>query len=335
MKNLLKNFREVGSIVCMVLVLSFVFYGSVWAAQPIRIVTTHWVGYGPLYLAKALGWFEEEGADVELVLMDDIGLKFAAYEAKKFEGNGDVVDSLISYYVPGGVKSKAVLMLDNSLGGDGIAVRKDINSVRDLKGKTVAFGTGTTAEFLLNVVLFENGMTEDDIVCVEMTGANAATTLLQGKVDAASTYEPYLTQCAESPDTKVLVSTEKYPGLIVDILFFRDDVVENRGDEIEAIVRTWYRALKYYREHPEEALRIMAETMGGWLRDPEEFRKTLKYIQLCDEEENKKYFSSPENPGRQIVETIINAVEIWGKAKKLTGKLPPPEELVDSSFVLE
>lgn len=331
MKSLLRNF---GKVVGIALVLSFVFYGSVWAAQPIRIATTCWVGYGPLYLAEALGWFEEEGADVEMVTIDDIGLKFAAWQAKKFEGNADVVDALISFHVPGGVKSKMVLMLDDSLGGDGIAVKKDINSIQDLKGKSIAFETGATAEFFLSVILSENGMTKDDIVCVEMPGSNTASALLSGKVDAAVTYEPYLTQCRKSPDTKVLATTKEHPGLIVDVLFFRDDVVENRRDEIKAIVRTWFRALKYCKEHPEEALPIMAEAVGGWLRDPEEFEETLKYIKLSDEEENKRYFSPPEDPGRQILETLANAVEIWGKTKELI-ELPPLEELVDSSFVLE
>ena len=45
------------------------------------------------------------------------------------------------------------MALDDSAGGDGIVARKEIRSVRDLRGKRVAVQAGSVSQFFLNVLL--------------------------------------------------------------------------------------------------------------------------------------------------------------------------------------
>ena len=53
---------------------------------------------------------------------------------------------------------KVVLVNDNSYGADGIVVQDGINSIEDLKGKTVATEVGTLEHMFLLKILEENNI---------------------------------------------------------------------------------------------------------------------------------------------------------------------------------
>ena len=59
------------------------------AAEPgvIRIGHTTWVGYGPMYLARDLGYFKEAGVDVQLEVIEDAALYMAAAAAGELDGS--------------------------------------------------------------------------------------------------------------------------------------------------------------------------------------------------------------------------------------------------------
>ena len=86
-----------------------------------------------------------------------------------------------------------MLPLDESRGGDGILATKDIRSIADLKGKSVAVLRGSLQQFYLGVLLKEAGLSEADIEVVDLPLDNAAEAFMMQEVDAAVTYEPWLT----------------------------------------------------------------------------------------------------------------------------------------------
>lgn len=306
-------------------------FGCQAQKKPLRIASAIWVGYGPLYLARDAGLFEEEGVQVELIVQQDFKQQFASMAAGEIDGIANVVDATISYYIPD-LKYQMVLAMDDSMGGDGIGASKEIQSIADLKGKQIAYETGATAQFFLNVMLFRDEMTEKDITHIEMIGADAGAALLAGRVDAAVSYEPYLTEIRNSENTHVLVDTREAPGLITDVLMFRQDVIEDRPKDVQAVVNAYFKALDYWEKHPEESIAIMAKGMGGWISDPVEFKNTLQFVQFLDLPANQAYFADPSNEGQQILETTQNAIEIWGQILNL-GNLPEPKELINAKFV--
>ena len=242
-----------------------------------------------------------------------------------------MVDAAVSYYIPG-VRYKMVAAFDDSLGGDGIGAKKEIETVQDLKGKNVAFESGATAQFFLNVVLERHGLSQGDITHMEMLGSDAGAALIAGRVDAAVTYEPYLSEMRKNEGTRVLVDTREAPGLITDVILFREDVIEERPEAVQAVVNGYFRALEYLEQNREESIKIMADGVGGFLDDPKEFEATLQFVTFLDRAANSAYFSDASNEGTQIMETLENAIEIWGRIKDLED-LPPPENFIDSQFV--
>ena len=53
---------------------------------------------------------------------------------------------------------KAVAVLDESHGGDGIVATDKVNSIADLKGQTVAMNEGSTSQFWFSYLLKKNGV---------------------------------------------------------------------------------------------------------------------------------------------------------------------------------
>ena len=67
---------------------------------------------------------------------------------------------------------------------------KDITTVEQLKGKRVAYSSGTSSEDILVNSLLKYGMTMDDIQAFDMDASAIVTAMLSGGVDACATWSP-------------------------------------------------------------------------------------------------------------------------------------------------
>lgn len=238
------------------------------------------------------------------------------------------------YLKPDGTKYQYTFALDDSKGGDGIVANKDIETLADLKGKKVAFAEGSVSQLYLNVLLKEAGLTQDDIEAVNnMTAGDAGSAFVTGQVDAAVTWEPWLTRGQQAPHGHLLANSSDKPGLITDVVLAPAEVIESRGDDLKALARAWHRAVDFAKEKPEEANAIMAEGVGGWLKDPTVFAETLAGVQLYDAEMNRKFFGTPENPG-PIYDTVQNALDVWSGFGKLQVEVTP-EDLINHDILAE
>lgn len=312
------------------LLLGGVALGGVAAAEPLKVGYSTWVGYGPLFLAREKGFFKEEKVDIELINVEDPKERFFALAAGRLHGLVSTIDTMV-LYLKTGQEFQYVLALDDSAGGDGIVARREIKSVKDLKGKKVAFAEGSVSQFFLNVLLKEAGLAQTELEAVNMTAGDAGAAFVAGKVDAAVTWEPWLTRGRAAPHGHLLVDSSKTPGLITDVLIFRRDVIQKRRQEVQGVVNAWHRAVAYWETNPKESSEIMAKAVGGWLKDPKVFEETLTGIKYYNHEANKKFFGMPAQPG-PIYQTVQNSLDIWAGFGKLQVKVPA-KELINHAFV--
>ena len=303
---------------------------GVAAAEPLKIRYSVWVGYGPLFLAREKGFLKEEKVDVELINMEDPKEGFFAMSAGRLDGVVSTIDTML-LYLKTGKEFQYVLALDDSAGGDAIVARKEIKSVKDLKGKKVAFSEGSVSQFFLNVLLRESGLSQKDIDAVNMKPGDAGAAFVAEKVDAAVTWEPWVTKSKNTPFGHVLVDSSKTPGLITDVLIFRRDVIEKRGKEIQGVVNAWNKAVAYWEKNPAESNEIMAKGLGDWLKDPKVFAETLSGVKFYNKAANVKFFGTPQKPG-DLAKVAQNAIDIWGSFGKLQAKMTP-KDLINYSFV--
>lgn len=312
------------------MILLFVAAGSSFGAEPIKLGMSTWLGYAPLYLAKEKGFFKKQGVEVEIVVIESPADRRAAFAADKIHGMATTVDThVMTAAAENPIPVKQVLALDDSHGGDGMVAKKEIKTVKDLKGRVVAAQLGAGASyFWLNYVLAQNGMKLSDLKTIDMKAGDAGSAFVAGKVDAAVTWEPWLSKARETPFGHVLLSSDQTPGIIVDSLAFKPDFLKKRGADVKKIVSAWNEAVKFGADNPKEADPIMAKFTG---QKPEEFTKEKKGVRFYGQNENKDYFGTAQKPG--LLYTVTQrAADLWFDLKLIKTK-PKAADLIDGSFL--
>src|SRR6476661_9982612 len=215
-------------------------------ADTVKLAHSTWVGYGPLYIAQAKRFFKQHGVDVDLIVMEDPKERFPTLMADKIQMTASTVDTAL-LYLKKPADFQYVVAIDDSNGGDGIVAIKDIKSIADLKGRKVAVNEGSVSEFYLNVLLGKAGLKESDLKTVNMTAGDAGGAFVAKRVDAAVTWEPWLTKGKSTDLGHLLVDSSTTPGLITDVLIVKTDWANAHKKDVEAVVRSWDEAVAYYR----------------------------------------------------------------------------------------
>jgi NitT/TauT family transport system substrate-binding protein len=297
------------------------------ASQPIRIGFNTWVGFGPFYIAQEKGFFTKRGLNVELQRIEGTGDRRSALIAGRLEGMGSTVDDLIIGAAQG-VQGKMVLGIDESAGADGILTTKDINSVKDFKGKSIAVQPGFVNHFFLLYILDANGLSSKDVTIVPMEPDKASAAFVANEVDIAVTWEPHLSEVEKNrPDGKRFLTTNDYPGIIVDILVFSNDMVANRPNDVRAFVDAWYEAVDYLKANPEEGNAIIAKAMD---LAPADVGGMLSGVKFLSKEDNAKYHDKAEQVNVFSIAAI--AAKLW-QAEGFIDKPVEVDSLIDASFL--
>ncbi|NVK33972.1 MAG: ABC transporter substrate-binding protein [Rhodobacteraceae bacterium] len=299
------------------------------AAEKLTLAHSTWVGYGPLYIAKDKGFFAEEGLDVELVIMEDAKTRMPALAAGRVDVAVTTIDTVLTF------TSEAhpltyLFALDDSAGGDGIVANKEITSVEDLKGKKIAYTEGSVSQFFLSVLLKEAGMSLADVDSLNMTAGDAGAAFVAGRVDAAVTWEPWLTRGKATDHGALLVDSSTTPGLITDVAVTTEETLAAKPEAMAALYRAWAKAVAWQKENEAEGDEIMAKGVGGWLEDPEVFAETRAGIVFYDAEMNKSFMDKSNEGG--ILKTIINAKTL-GEEGGLFELKADPASMIASGLV--
>jgi NitT/TauT family transport system substrate-binding protein len=183
----------------------------------------------------------------------------------------------------------------------------------------------------LNVLLAKAGIQESDLNIVNMTAADAGGAFVSKRVDAAVTWEPWLSKGKSTDHGHLLVDSSTTPGLITDAIIGKTDWINAHQKEVAAIVKSWNEAVAYYRSNPDDAIAIMAKGVGGWLKDPKDFKDTLGGIKFYGADDNKAFFGTKDKPG-PLTQTVQEALDVWSSHGKVQVKTTPAQ-LIDYDFV--
>ena len=121
-----------------------------------------------------------------------------------------------------------------------------------------------------------------------MSAEDAGNAFLMQEVDAAVTWEPWLTQGKEAAHGHLLADTSEQPGLVADCLVAKPSVFETAWRSSGRWRAPGMRLCDYVEAHPDEANEIMARNVGGWLEDPAVFAETLKGVRLLRRREKSR-----------------------------------------------
>jgi len=301
-------------------------FGTAASAQDTKVAIgiSGWTGFAPLTLAKEAGLFKKHGLDVSIkkIPQKDRHLAIASGD---IQCAATTVETWIVWNA-NGVATTQIFQLDKSYGADGMVVKPGINSIKDLKGKTVAASApGTAPYFTLAWMLRENGLSVKDVKVVNLEPQAAANAMIAGTsgVDVAMTYEPFLSAVRAKPEAgKILATTLDYP-MIMDTFGCTPKFLAENPRAAKALADAYFDAVAMIKAEPQKSFTIMGADVK---QTAEQFEGSQKFLRWQDRESNKKFFAG------EHAEFSKKAAQILLEAGIIRA-LPDMGKLVDTRFI--
>lgn len=296
-------------------------------SDDITIGIATWPGFASGMVGKEKGFFD--GIDLQYRIIDDLPARDAAFRSGQVDILSTSVDLWVQEYLQG-LKGKIILVTDESAGGDGIVVKPEIKIATDLRGKKVAFARATPSHYLLFKVLEKAKLTPDDIQQVKMEDPGlAGQAFLGDKVDAAVTWEPFLTQVRESTKGHVLATSKDFPETIVDVLVASPKIL-GQQDLAKRFVQGWLKSVDYIKSHPDEAAQIIAK---GLKVKTEDAQGMMAGLQFADGARNTYFFRNLSVSGDAPLSKVIHDAAGFWKQQDIIKSIPLPSDIASGEFV--
>ena len=262
------------------------------AGGALKIAYSDWPGWVAWDVAIQKGWFKEAGVAVEFTWLDYVAT-MDAFSAGKVDAvcitNGDALVTGAA-----GGKSVAILINDYSDGNDMIVAKPGINSVSQLKGKTIGVEVGFVDHLLLLHALKSANMKESDVTLKNIKTDETPQALKSGGVDAIGAWQPSSgAALKEVPGSKAIFTSKDVPGLIYDMLAVNPkSLAERRADWVK-VVKVWDKVAKFVNDpkNVDEAATIMGARVK---LPPAEYKKLMSGTHIMDLTEAKKHWAKTD-----------------------------------------
>lgn len=307
--------------------LSFVALAAIAAhAQETKVAVglSGWTGFAPLTLAKEAGIFKKHGLDVSLkkIPQKDRHLAIASGDV---QCAATTVETWVVWNA-NGVPTTQIFQLDKSYGADGMVVKPSVAKIADLKGKTVAADApGTAGYFGLAWILKKNGLSVKDVKVVNMGPQPAANAMIAGNndIDAAMTYEPYLSAVRAKPEAgKIIATTLDYP-MVMDTFGCTPKFLAENPKAAKALADSYFEAVEMIKKEPKKSFEIMGADVK---QSGEQFEASAKYLRWQDREANQKFFAGEHQQFSKEAADLLQEIGII-KAR------PDMAKLADTRFL--
>jgi NitT/TauT family transport system substrate-binding protein len=283
-----------------------------------------WTGFAPLTLAKEAGLFKKHGLDVSIkkIPQKDRHLAIASGD---IQCAATTVETWIVWNA-NGVATTQIFQLDKSFGADGMVVKPGINSIKDLKGKTVAASApGTAPYFTLAWMLAKNGMTLKDVNIVNLEPQAAANAMIAGtaNLDAAMTYEPFLSAVRAKPEAgKIIATTLDYP-MVMDTFGCTPKFLADNPKAAQGLANAYFDALDMIKAEPKKSFEIMGADVK---QSAEAFENSQKFLRWQDRAANQKFFAGEHAAfSKEAAELLL--------AAGIIRQIPDLARLADTRFI--
>jgi NitT/TauT family transport system substrate-binding protein len=287
------------------------------APRPLRVALNPWPGYEFATLARAKGFFEQEGVEVRLLELSGLGDCVRAFEREQVDGFFGTVTEVLRSRDQSHRHAQIVMVADYSDGADVILARDGIATVAELRGRRVGIETGSLTAFILARALEQSGLAWTDVRTVHMAAMDMAAAMAEGKVDAVVTYPPMSLAIVKSGTGREIFSTSEIPGEVVDVLAFDASSLAKRGDEIRGFIRAFHRAQEYAKANPVESMDIMAAREGI---TPEEFEAAINGgVKLLRREDQARFLGQ----GGKLPGVVASTERILRSIGQLSGSVNP------------
>lgn len=260
-------------IVCLVIIALIItiplFVKKDTELKKVRVAeVTHSIFYSPLYAADALGYFEEEGIDLEIILTSgadkvttavlsgDVEVGFCGSEATIYVYNNGEKDYLVNF---AGLTKKD---------GSFLVSREDEDfDIKNLIGKHIIAGRkagmpAMTLEYALNI----NGIKTSEVnFDTSIDFASTTGAFIGGTGDYVSVFEPTASSLEKQGVGHIVASIGELGGVVPYTAFnARKSYIEENEDIIKGFTKAIQKGLDYVKEHSSSEV---AEKISSYFPD--------------------------------------------------------------------
>lgn len=231
--------------------------------KPLRIGWVYAMANAPALIADKKGFYAAEGLNVEIKSFTDGPLLQQAVAA----GDLDIAyvgSPPVYHWFSRGLESKILAQVNFGQAAVITNTKSPINTVAELRGKKLAgVAKGSGMDVLLRgYVIKEKAKLdpEQDVSIINMPVGNMNAALEHNEVDAAFSWEPFVSQSLLRGSSKLILDVNKelpqYPWYVVIAL---PKTLKARPDDVTKLLRAHLKAIAFLQAHPEESNQIIAQ----------------------------------------------------------------------------
>jgi NitT/TauT family transport system substrate-binding protein len=229
--------------------------------------------YLPLTIAEQLGYFKEEGLNINI---SDFAGGSQALRAV-VGGSADVVSGAYEHTLNMQPKSQFLQCFVQQGRAPQIAIgiatsrAKNYKSPKDLKGLKIGVSApGSSTNMILNSFIAKDGLKPSDVSIIGVgLGAGAVTALKTGQIDAVSNTDPVMTKLEQDGDVKIIADTRTLKGteqvlggpMPAGCLYAPVEFIRKNPNTVQALTNAIVRADKWiHSASPQDVLRTVPES---------------------------------------------------------------------------
>ncbi|WP_407941720.1 ABC transporter substrate-binding protein [Noviherbaspirillum galbum] len=229
--------------------------------------------YLPLTVAEQLGYFKDEGLQVEI---SDFAGGSKALQAL-VGGSADVVSGAFEHTIDMQVKGQNITAF--VLQGRapqivlGVSTKNlpNYKSLQDLKGKKIGVtAPGSSTNMLASFVLAKAGIKPGDVSYIGVgTSAGALSAVRSGQIDAIANLDPAITMLQQKNDIKVIVDTRTMKDTLdvfggpmpAATLYASGAFIKKNPNTTQALTNAMVKALKWIQTAgPDDIVKVVPES---------------------------------------------------------------------------
>lgn len=232
------------------------------SSNEINLSLDEWIGWksvidanGGLETQKG-SIFDELGIKVNIHIINDATQSSNALIKGELNAVGYTVNRyafLYPKFKENNVNVTMPFITNFSTGGDGIIAKQDIKNVEGLVGKKIGVPRYSEAQTLVWWLLNKSNLNEKQIAQIQKdmvmfdTPDDAAKAFFAGQVDAAATWQPYLSQAQETTGAKLLFSTKSARSIVLDGIVFEQSFLDKNEDTVAKFIEGTLKAADMYQ----------------------------------------------------------------------------------------
>ncbi|MBU1108314.1 MAG: OmpA family protein [Candidatus Riflebacteria bacterium] len=303
-----------------------------------------WFGWLPIIAAnhgfapnEESVFFKKYGFKVNLKLIDDPIMArdaFAAGESHILWGTLDMIALFSPSLMRDSRTSPRIFQqIDWSSGGDGIVVRGNIRSVKDLVGKTIVYAQNSPSQYFITNLLINAGIPLNKVEHrYTATAFEAAAAFVADKsINACVSWAPDIYTIPEKvAGTQILTTTADANRLIADVWAARADFAKDHPEIIEGLVAGIFEGMGMLKNQTvkTKAFQHMAEGYGMKIDDIMSMEQDAYITNFA---ENQNFFLNRNSP-TNFERTWKNIIHVY-RELGLIGTPVRFDEVVDFSVI--